>query len=287
MEITTTQREYLYEEERLGLTTFNNSEMYSKDTFKSIYEEIISHGQIFDIILDKGTDNYTRRIEAFSEEEALSLKMIMGDKFDSSSLSILQNAAQYKNIRLFFVDEDEKDSYYYLINFAHDNNHYISVFLLKDFPEDSYEVQYTIIKDIIELYFALSFKKLGIPVGYSQFEELLCFPDKMRPSDFKFIAYYYAYYFEALSKFIPESAILNTIADGYCTSLLINDPEFAEPIFKDRYKAINNDKSDFVDYATMITSQYYQSLIRIANVVGAEYMNEDSADEALKETTND
>ena len=272
MEITTAQREYLLSEERPCYPTFCNSEMYSKESIKSIYEEIISHGQIFDIILDKGTDNYTRRIEAFSEEEALSLKMVIKDKFDSNSLTILRNAVQYKNIRLFFIDEADKDSYYYLIDFMHDNNLYISVFLLKDFPEDSYAVQYTIIKDIIELYFAASFKKIGIPVGYTEYDEIICFPDKMRPSDFKFISYYYAYYMEALATFIPESAILKTLEEE-SISLVITDSDYAKEVFKNRHKAIKGDKSEFIDFANMITSQYYMTIVRLAALMGADINN--------------
>jgi len=250
-------------------TKFTNSEFFNKDTFKSIFDGIISHGQIFDIILDKGNLNYIRPIEAFSIEEALSLKMLAKDNYNPTD--ILRNAIQYKNMRLFFADIPDKDSYYYLLNFEHDGNFYISIILLKDFPADeSSNIQYSIIRDIIELYFTISFKKAGIPVNYDEIfaEDCISFPSRMRSSDFMFIAYYYAYYFEALLTFIPYSAVENTVIENGISILF--DPEDSRKIINDRQNIINGDSSDAVDYAYMITMSYFKSVVQIASEVNNE-----------------
>lgn len=264
MEFTTAQVELLATEEESRYTNFTNSEFFNKDTIKRIYEGLISHGQVFDILLDRGNSNYTRHVEAFSPEEALSLKMLLNDNYDA--VSILRNALQYKNMRVFFVDAPDKDSYYYLVNFKHEKENYISIILLKDFPADeSSNIQYSLIRDIIQLYFAVSFKQLGIPVNYTvDNNEVICFPYTLRSSDFIFIACYYAYYLEALSVFIPESAIENTIEhDGLS---LLFDGEGDLDILHKRSKIISGDASDMVDYAYMITMSYFRSVIQIASM---------------------
>ena len=282
MEITTAQIELLACEEPSNYINFTNSEFFKKDTFKSIYEEIVSHGHIFDIILDRGSNNYTRPIEALSVEEALSLKMLMADKYDATE--ILKNAVQYKNIRLLFVNVPDKDSYYYLEKFTHNNEFYISIILLKDFPADeTSNIQYSIIRDVIQLYFALSFKKLNIPVNYDERinNEVICF-NTLRASDFIFISYYFAYYLEALSVFIPISAIENTInEDGL--SLLIDNYDNASKVLHNRDKVINGNASDLVDYAYMIAKSYFNSIIQIASLDNTAIMV-DAADQSVIES---
>ena len=279
MEITSAQIEFLASDEPAKYTNFTNSEFFRKNTFKHIFDEIISHGHIFDILLDRGSNNYTRPIEAFSPEEALSLKMLLNDKYDS--IAILRNAIQYKNIRLFFVDAPDKDSYYYLLDFCHynkisidDKEFYISIILLKDFPNDeSSNIQYSIIRDVIELYFALSFKKLGIPINYddSTNNEVICFPTTLKSSDFLFISYYFAYYLEALSSFIPTSAIENTInSDGL--SLLIDSYDNALKVLHNRDKIISGTESDVVDYAYMITMSYFKAVVQIAALTNDDFV---------------
>jgi hypothetical protein len=273
MEITTAQIELLALEEPTKYINFTNSEFFKKDTFKTIYDEIVSHGHIFDIILDKGSNNYTRPIEALSAEEALSLKMLLSDNYNPNE--ILKNAIQYKNIRLLFADVPDKDSYYYLVDFMHNNDLYISIILLKDFPADeSSNIQYSIIRDVIELYFAMSFKKLGIPINYDEStnSEIICFPATLRSSDFIFISNYFAYYLEALSVFIPISALENTINDDGL-SLLIDSYDNAFKVLHNRDKVINGTSSDLVDYAYMITKSYFNSVIQIARLT-----NEDMAE---------
>jgi hypothetical protein len=273
MEITTAQIELLALEEPTKYINFTNSEFFKKDTFKTIYDEIVSHGHIFDIILDKGSNNYTRPIEALSIEEALSLKMLLSDNYNPNE--ILKNAIQYKNIRLLFADVPDKDSYYYLVDFMHNNDLYISIILLKDFPADeSSNIQYSIIRDVIELYFAMSFKKLGIPINYDEStnSEIICFPATLRSSDFIFISNYFAYYLEALSVFIPISALENTINDDGL-SLLIDSYDNAFKVLHNRDKVINGTSSDLVDYAYMITKSYFNSVIQIARLT-----NEDMAE---------
>lgn len=273
MEITTAQIELLALEEPTKYINFTNSEFFKKDTFKTIYDEIVSHGHIFDILLDKGSNNYTRPIEALSIEEALSLKMLLSDNYNPNE--ILKNAIQYKNIRLLFADVPDKDSYYYLVDFMHNNDFYISIILLKDFPADeSSNIQYSIIRDVIELYFAVSFKKLGIPINYDEStnSEIICFPATLRSSDFIFISNYFAYYLEALSVFIPISALENTINDDGL-SLLIDSYDNAFKVLHNRDKVINGTSSDLVDYAYMITKSYFNSVIQIARLT-----NEDMAE---------
>lgn len=299
MEITSAQIEFLASDEFTRYTNFTNSEFFRKSTFKTIFDEIISHGHIFDILLDKGSNNYTRSIEALSPEEALSFKMLLNDKYDS--ISILNNAIQYKNIRLFFIDVPDKDSYYYLLDFCHgnsssvnDNDFYISIILLKDFPNDeSYKIQYSIIRDVIELYFSLSFKKLGIPINYDDNlnNEVICFPTTLKSSDFLFIAYYFAYYFEALSSFIPISAIENTIKnDGL--SLMIDNCDNALKILYERDKVISGTNSDIVDYAYMITMSYFKAVIQLATLTNDDLVEANKSviaefDNTSEENTND
>ena len=287
MEITTAQIELLALEEPTKYTNFTNSEFFKKDTFKSIYDEIVSHGHIFDIILDKGSGNYTRPIEAFSPEEALSLKMLLSDNYNSAE--ILRNAVQYKNIRLFFADVPDKDSYYYLVDFMHNDQFYISIILLKDFPADqSSNIQYSLIRDIIQLYFAVSFKKLGIPINYDEStnSEVICFPSTLRSSDFLFMSYYFAYYLEALSVFIPISAIENTINnDGL--SLLIDSFDSASKVLHNRKDVINGTASDLVDYAYMITKSYFNSIIQIATITNEEMVKANESVIASEEGNTD
>jgi hypothetical protein len=157
----------------------------------------------------------------------------------------------------------------------HNNDLYISIILLKDFPADeSSNIQYSIIRDVIELYFAMSFKKLGIPINYDEStnSEIICFPATLRSSDFIFISNYFAYYLEALSVFIPISALENTINDDGL-SLLIDSYDNAFKVLHNRDKVINGTSSDLVDYAYMITKSYFNSVIQIARLT-----NEDMAE---------
>lgn len=286
MEFTTAQIELLATDVESSYTKFTNSELFGKDAIKHIHDEIISHGHIFDILLDRGTNNYTRPIEAFSPEEALSLKMLLNNNFDSAS--ILRNALQYKFIRVFFADVPDKDSYYYLINFKHDKEFYISVILLKDFPADeSSNIQYSLIRDIIQLYFAISCKNLGIPINYSEDnEEVICFPYTLRSSDFIFIANYFAYYLDALATFIPESAIENTITENGL-SLLIGSEEDGLNVFRDRHKVIDGNASDLVDYAYMITTSYFTSVVQIARITSEDMAKANESVIAASEEESD
>ena len=286
MELTTAQIELLATDEETNYVNFTTSELFGKDTIKRIHDEIVSLGHIFDILLDKGTNNYTRPIEAFSPEEALSLKMLLNDNYDS--VSILRNALQYKNIRVFFADVPDKDSYYYLVNFKHDKEFYISVILLKDFPSDeSSNIQYSLIRDIIQLYFALSFKNLGIPINYSlDNEEIICFPYTLRSSDFIFIACYFAYYLDALATFVHNSAIENTIVENGL-SLFIGTEEDALNVFRDRYKVINGDASELVDYAYMIATSYFTSVIQIARITNDDMAKTNESIIAASEEESD